>query len=264
MTKIATIQTLQLRHNRGVALGICIVKVDTRFMTLGGKHTLPGFERSLEELREDILLMASLVRRSVSNAKSGLVTQDEDDCSAVIADDEEVDLLEKQVDRAGTNILIRFQPLASDFRTVLATIKLASHLENISDQTVNVARRARVLIQESLLQEDDGLIPIFELLDESLGGALEAFSKFDHTRAEQIRGRMEPLAESARNLMGKFSDAVGRNPECSGLYVNLIIIVRSLEQIIYLIESLTEDIIYVAEGKDIRHARNRLALEKEQ
>jgi phosphate transport system protein len=232
-------------------------------MTLGGKHSLPGFERSLEKLREDILLMASLVRRSVSNAKTGLVHQDEDDCSAVIADDEEVDLLEKQVDRGGTNVLIRFQPLASDFRTVLATIKLASHLENISDQAVNIARRVRVLIQEGVLEEDDGLTPLFEMVDEYLARALEAFSEFDNLQAEQIRGQTEPLAESARDLMGKFSETVGKNPERSGLYVNLIIIVRSLEQIIYLVESIAEDIIYVAEAKDIRHARNRLATENE-
>ena len=145
-------------------------------MTLGGRHSLPGFERSLEQLREDILLMSALVRRSVSNAKTGLLRQDEDDCSAVIADDEEVDLLEKQVDRGGTNVLIRFQPLASDFRTVLATVKLASHLENISDQAVNIARRARVLIQEGVLGEDEGVTPIFERVDESLARALEAFS----------------------------------------------------------------------------------------
>jgi phosphate transport system protein len=233
-------------------------------MTLGGRHSLPGFERSLEQLREDIFLMASLVRRSVSNAKTGLVRQDEDDCSAVIADDEEVELLEKQVDRGGKNVLIRFQPLASDFRTVLATVKLASHLQNISDQAVNIARRARVLIQEGLLGEDEGLTPIFERVDDSLTRALEAFSEFDNSRAEQIRGQMEPLAEGARNLMEKFSDAVGKNPARSGLYVNIIIITRSLEQIIYLIESLTEDIIYVAEAKDIRHARNRFKLEEEQ
>jgi hypothetical protein len=68
--------------------------------------------------------------------------------------------------------------------------------------------RARVLIQEGVLEEDDGLPPIFELVDESLTRALEAFSEFDNTRAEQIRGQMEPLAESARDLMRKFSDAV--------------------------------------------------------
>jgi len=233
-------------------------------MALGGKHSLPGFDRSLEELRADILLMASLVRRSVSNAKTGFIERDEDDCSAVIADDEEVDLLEKQVDRAGTNVLIRFQPLASDFRTVLASIKLASHLENISDQAMVIARRARVLIQESVLDGDEGLAPLLELVDQSFTEALAAFSAFDDSRADRLRGQMEPLAESARDLMEKFSDAVGKNPERSGLYVNLIIMARSLEQIIYLIESIAEDIIYVAEAKDIRHANNRLAVEREE
>jgi phosphate transport system protein len=233
-------------------------------MALGGKHTLPGFERSLEELRADILMMAALVRRSLNNARTGFVQQDEDNCSAAIADDQEVDLLEKQVHRGGTNVLMRFQPLASDFRTVLATIKLSSHLENISDQTVIIARRTRALIQEGTPKEDDGLTPIFALVDESFAEALEAFSMFDNTRAEKLRSKMEPLAESARDLMDKFSDAVGKNPELSGLYVNLIIMARSLEQIIYLIESITEDIIYVAEAKDIRHAKNRLSIEKEQ
>ena len=233
-------------------------------MALGGKHSLPGFEKSLEDLRTDILLMAALVRRSLSNVKTGLAERDEDFCSAVIADDEEVDLLVKQVDRSGTNVLIRFQPLASDFRTVLASIKLGSHLNNISDQAVIIARRARTLIQENALEEDDGLTPIFELVDASLAEALEAFSEFDNTRAEKLRRQMEPLAESARDLLEKFSDAVGKNPERSGLYVNLIIMARSLEKIIYLIESITEDIIYVAEARDIRHAKNRLAVENEQ
>jgi phosphate transport system protein len=233
------------------------------FMALGGKHSLPGFERSLEELRADSLLMAALVRRSLNNAKKGFVERDEGDCSAVIADDEEVDLLEKQVDRGGTDVLIRFQPLASDFRTVLATIKLASHLENISDQAVSIARRTRTLIQERDLEENNELTPIFDLVDRSFTEALEAFSAFDNARAEKLRQQAEPLAELARDLMEKFSDAVGRNPERSGVYVNLIIIARSLEQIIYLVESITEDIIYVAEAKDVRHPKNRLAVDKE-
>jgi hypothetical protein len=75
---------------------------------------------------------------------------------------------------------------------------------------------------------------------------------------------MEALAESARDLMEKFSDAVGKNPERSGFYVSLIIFARSLEQIIYLIESITEDIIYVAEAKDIRHSKNRLSVDEEE
>jgi phosphate transport system protein len=228
-------------------------------MVLGGKHSLPGFEQSLEDLRADILMMAALVRRNLSNARIGFVQGDEDACSAVIADDEEVDLLVKQVDKAGTNVLIRFQPLASDFRNVLATVKLGSHLENISDQAVDIARRIRALIQESVLEKDAGLTSIFEQVDSSISEALEAFAAFDNARAEKLRRQMEPLAQSARDFMVKFGDAVGKNPERSGSYVSLIIVARSLEQIIYLLESITEDIIYVAEAKDIRHGKNKLA-----
>lgn len=233
-------------------------------MALGSKHSVPGFDQSLEVLRTDSLMMAALVQRILSNAKTGFSRWDEDDCSAAIADDQEVDLLVKQLDRSGTKVLTHFQPLASDFRTVLATIKLGSHLENISDQAGDIARHTRTLIQAGALEKDEGLCSMFELVDSSLSEALEAFATFDHARAEKLRVRMVPLAEKARDLMGKFSDAVGMNPERSGFYVGLIIIARSLEQIIYLVESITEDIIYVAEAKDVRHANNRVEVEKEQ
>jgi phosphate transport system protein len=255
---------LQFGDSPAIAFSANAVMLNAGLMALGGQHPIPGFDQSLEDLRSDILMMATLVRRNLSNAKTGFAERDEDYCSGVIADDEEVDLLVKQVDRAGTNILIRFQPLASDFRTVLATIKLASHLENISDQAVNIARRVRALIHHSALEEEQELSFIFGLVDASLAEALEAFSAVDNARAEKLRRQMEPLAQSARDLLEHFSDVVGKNPERSGFFVNVIMMARSLEQIIYLTESITEDITYVAEAEDIRHADNRLALEKEQ
>jgi phosphate transport system protein len=233
-------------------------------MTLSGKHSVPGFDKSLEELRSDILMMATLVRRNMSNARTGFVERDDDYCAGVIADDEEVDLLEKQIDRGGTHVLISFQPLAFDFRTVLATIKLGSQLENISDQIVNIARRTRGLIEQSRVEDDNGLVLIFEEVDKSLNEALDAFSSFDNSRAEKLRGNMKPLAERAQDFMEGLSDAVGGHPERSGYFVNLIMIARSLEQIAYLIETITEDITYVAEAEDVRHADNRLAVESEE
>ena len=68
---------------------------------------------------------------------------------------------------------------------MLATIKLGSHLENISDQAV-IARRVRAFIQEGDLEEDDELTSLFEVVDPSLSEALEAFSAFDSVRAEKL------------------------------------------------------------------------------
>jgi len=85
-----------------------------------GRHLLPGFDAALDGLTANILLMGALVRRSLCNAKTGFLRRDVDDCAAVIADDEEVDLLEKTVDKEGTAILLRFQPMTFDLRRVLA------------------------------------------------------------------------------------------------------------------------------------------------
>ena len=63
---------------------------------------------------------------------------------------------------------------------MLATVKLGSHLENISDQAVDIARRIRALIQESVLEKDAGLASIFEQVESSILEALEAFAAFDN------------------------------------------------------------------------------------
>src|SRR5215471_2466079 len=138
-----------------------------------GRHLLPGFDVALEELRTNILLMGALTRRNFSNAKIGFLTRDDDNCAAVIADDEEVDLLEKQVDKEGTAILLKFQPVTFDLRRVLATIKLGAHLERLSDQTVIMARRIRKLTEEAVIGDTRELHSLFDELERALIEALD-------------------------------------------------------------------------------------------
>ena len=109
-------------------------------------HILTNFEEALRALRDDALMMASLTERNLESARKGLFERDEDWCNTAIADDEEVDTLEVQIDREGVNIMLRFHPLASDMRDVVSTMKLSVNLERVADQAVGVARRSRKLI----------------------------------------------------------------------------------------------------------------------
>ena len=222
---------------------------------------LPGFDAALDGLSANILLMGALVRRNFSNAKSGFLRRDDDDCAAVIADDEEVDLLEKTVDKEGTAILLRFQPMTFDLRRVLATIKLGTHLERLSDQTVVIARRARKLLEEPPLMEASKLEPVFNALEKALAEALDAFAKFDSARSAKVRGEMEPLAETARALEDEFTSLVEEQMMSSRRIIHLIGISQSTERIAYAIENVAEEAIYVAEAKDVRHAGNRLEID---
>src|SRR6516225_7336223 len=227
-----------------------------------GPHLLTSFDTALGELRTNILLMGTLARRNLSNAKVGFFASDDDSCAAVIADDEEVDLLEKQVDKEGTSILLKFQPVTFDLRRVLATIKLGAHLERLSDQAVVIARRIRKLNEEPAIDELNQVHSLFDALELALIEALDAFANFDSKRSEKVRAAMEPLAEQARNLDDEFTELVEEQSFRARAYINLIAISQSLERITYAIENIAEEAIYVSEARDVRHPRNALEVDK--
>src|SRR4051812_9753102 len=122
-------------------------------------HILSSFDKALESLNESIHRMATITQESLADSSRALARRDETLCNRIIADDETVDALEKEIDREGVNILTRFQPLAHDFRRVFATIKVATDLERISDQAVNIARRSRKLLQSPEMPETRMLEP---------------------------------------------------------------------------------------------------------
>ena len=90
------------------------------------KHILATFDDALASLRNNVLMMSSLTERSLDRAITGLLQRDDEACAIAIADDEEIDQLEKQVDHDGIDLLLRFQPVASDLRRVVSAMKLSS------------------------------------------------------------------------------------------------------------------------------------------
>lgn len=231
------------------------------FMSAGGiKHHLPGFDQALDTLKEDVTLMANLVSRNLANARAGFAEHDDDFSTAVIADDDEVDLLEKQVDRLGTDILTRYQPMITDLRTVLATIKLSNILERASNHAVSIARRSRKLAEDPTpADEQDSLLSHFDSVIRLFSEAILAFRDVDTIGAGRVLGRTESLAEAGRDFVEKFTERLEERPFGSRSYVNLMSVAQSLEEITYLAEHIANEIVYIAEARDIRHPRNTLA-----
>ena len=122
-------------------------------------HILGTFDEAINTLRTNVLMMASLTERSLDRAVNGLTQRDDDLCVLAIADDEEIDQLEKQVDKDGVDLLLRFQPVASDLRRVVSAMKLSSNLERMADQAVSLARKARKLNQHPALPEKEVIEP---------------------------------------------------------------------------------------------------------
>src|SRR5881394_4116471 len=164
------------------------------------RHILSTFDDALASLRNNVLLMSSLTERSLDRAITGLLQRDDELCAIAIADDEEIDQLEKQVDKDGIDLLLRFQPVASDLRRVVSAMKLSSNLERMADQATSIARRARKLNQHPQLPEVELMKPMYEHAMSMFRDSVDAFVREDVDLGRAVVQRDDALDELNRRV----------------------------------------------------------------
>ena len=170
---------------------------------IANRHILGTFDESLSALRNNVLMMAGLTERSLERAMKGLFDRNDDLCANAIADDEEIDQLEMQIDKDGMAILLRFQPVASDLRRVVAAMKLSNNLERMADQGTTIARRARKLSQHPPLPEVELMRPLYEQAMSMFKDSVDAFVREDVDLGCAVVTRDEKLDELTHEASGK-------------------------------------------------------------
>jgi phosphate transport system protein len=217
------------------------------------KHILGTFDEALAALRNNVLMMAGLTERSLERAMKGLLERNDDLCATTIADDEEIDQLEKQMDKDGVDILLRFQPVASDLRRVVSAMKLSTNLERMADQATTIARRARKLSQHPPLPEVELIKPMYDHAMSMFKDSVDAFVREDVELGCAVVGRDETLDELNQTASHKLIEKMAQDPDQLRGYLNLIFIGRCLERVGDHATNIAEDAVYAANAEDIRH-----------
>jgi phosphate transport system protein len=217
------------------------------------KHILGNFDEALASLRNSVLMMAGLAERSLDCAIKGLLERDDDLCANAIADDEEIDQLEKQVDKDGVDLLLRFQPVASDLRRVVSAMKLSPNIERVADQATNIARRARKLNRHPPLPEVELIRPMYQHALSMFKDSINAFVREDAELARAVIPRDNVLDEMNRSASRTLIDKMARDPDQLRGYLNLIFVSRCLERVGDHATNIAEDAVYAAAAEDIRH-----------
>ncbi len=217
------------------------------------KHILGTFDEALASLRNNVLMMSGLTERSLERAMKGLFERNDNLCANAIADDEEIDQLEKQIDKDGVDILLRFQPVASDLRRVVAAMKLSSNLERMADQATTIARRARKLNRHAPLPEVELIKPMHEHAISMFKDSVDAFVREDVDLGRAVVQRDEKLDELNRIVSEKLVVRMAKDPEQLRGYLNLVFVARALERVGDHATNIGEDAVYAAAAEDIRH-----------
>lgn len=216
-------------------------------------HTLSNFTAALDHLRSSVLTMSSLTQRNLKNALKGLFERDDDWCNDCIVEDEEVDMFEMRIDREGFDVMSRFQPVASDLREVISSIKIGANIERVADQAVNIARRARKINEAPELPEIHRLDEAAALTQGMFDDALRAFAERNAELAVELKARDKELdrlnKEFTEALVIRMQDDAVNLPT----YLNLIFVSRCLERIGDHSCNIAEDVVFAVRAEDIRH-----------
>lgn len=217
------------------------------------KHTLGTFDEALRRLRNDLLTMAGLTERILYDAINGLLQRDDGLCTKAIADDEKVDQLEKQIDKAGVEILLRYQPVASDLRQVISAMKLSANIERVADEATSIAKRAIKLNKHQPLAEVNLIVPIQAYAISMFKEGINAFVREDVPLARAVVSRDKQLDEMNASANRQLNERMLQDRDQLRGYLNLILISRSLERIGDHATNIAEDAVFAAAAEDIRH-----------
>ena len=224
------------------------------------KHILGSFDEALTSLRNDLLMMSGLAERSLDRAIKGLLQRDDDLCANAIADDEEIDQLEKQIDRDGMEVLLRFHPVASDLRRVISAIRLSPNIERVGDQATNIAKRARKLNRHPPLPEVQMLVPMQAYAMSMFKDSVNAYVRESVELAHSVCGRDKELDDMNRETNRKLTARMVEDTEQLRGYFNLLMISRALERVGDHATNIAEDAVYAAAAEDIRHKDKGVAV----
>jgi phosphate transport system protein len=216
-------------------------------------HTLTNFTVSLDHLRGSVLMMSSLTQRNLNNSLKGLMERDDDWCNNSIADDEEIDMLEMQIDKEGIDVMSRFQPVASDLREVISSIKIGANIERVADQAVNIARRARKINEHPEVPELHLLDELVKMAVSMFDDAVRAFAERNAHLAVELKARDKELDRLNRKLTDKMVQRMQDDSVNLPTYLNLIFVSRCLERIGDHAANMAEDVVFAVRAEDIRH-----------
>ncbi len=218
-----------------------------------GEHSSKQYDNELEAIRSKVLLMGGIVENQFLDAMNCFRIGNMEGADRVIAEDDEVNQLEVSLDDACSHLIVRRQPTANDLRTVMATIKVITDLERIGDEASKIARTAKSLHTRGAVG-----ISHYEMvrsISTATSDMLDAFARLDGKQALQLIAQDAVVDHEFRMIMRNLITFMMEDPRTISSALDTLWVAKAIERIGDHAKNIAEYVIYVVEGKDIRHTR---------
>ena len=211
------------------------------------------FDEALKQLKEKLLRMSSLVEEAIGTSIKALIDRNAELAYKVIKSDDAVNMLEIEIDDLCLKLLALYQPTAGDLRFITSTMKINNDLERIGDLGVNIGQRTLDLLKVPPLRLRIDIPKMAAASQAMLKDSLNAFVNKDSKLAYEVCKRDDEVDDLNHEI---FMELLKANPEDQKpveRVIDLVLVAKNLERVADHSTNICEDIIYMVDGKVIKH-----------
>jgi phosphate transport system protein len=211
------------------------------------------FQKELEELKKNLLKMATLVEEVINNAVQSLVKRDSELAQKAFEAEDRINTMDIAINTECLNLLALRQPMAADLRFITSALKIITDLERMGDQAVDIAERAISLNREPQLKPYIDIPRMAEIAQSMVKDVLDAFVNRDSKLARSVCERDDLVDGLNDQVVRELLTCMTSDPRTIKSAVHLTIVSRCLERIADHATNIAEDVIFMVDALVIKH-----------
>jgi len=211
------------------------------------------FVEELEQLKTKLLEMSSLVEASIQRSISAVTNKDRSAAEQVFRSETRINQIELEIDEFAINLLALQQPMAADLRLIVAALKINTDLERMGDLSVNIAQRAKSLMEEPVIKPMIDIPHIAGLVQSMVRKALDAFVTRDADLARSVLASDDAVDSLRTACYHELVSFMEKDPQNIRQALDLLAVTRNLERIADHSTNIAEDVMFLVKGVDVRH-----------
>ena len=211
------------------------------------------FHDELSHVKVRLLTMSGEAEAALGLAVEALLERDGEKARRVIAGDRVIDSMEVEIEEQCINPLALQQPMARDLRMLTSALKIANDLERVGDHAVNIAQSTERLTQARPITPEPEIVEMARLARDMLSDALEAFIRGDASAGREVCLRDDKVDALHRSVFRILLTHMMEDPHMIGAGMELFLVSRNLERVADLATNIGEDVVFLVEGKSIKH-----------
>jgi phosphate transport system protein len=217
------------------------------------------FQQSLDQLKENLLVMAGLAEQAIQRAIEAYRVRDLSICDLVSRSEIAINRLERDIDQAALDLLAMEQPMAIDLRFILSVIKINADLERVGDSAKSISERVRNMEQMAVAELPVDIPRMATLAAEMVRKSLQSFIEADAEMARAVLTMDDAVDAMNRAAYKALTKVMEEQCQIAPQALNALMICRALERVADHATNIAEDVIFWIQGADVRHHKSVMA-----